>query len=696
MKGMDLFRLLLNMAFRSLFSHKAKNLIVGSIMLFGTVLVVVGTALLDSIEASMERSVVSSMAGHLQVYRADAKDDLALFGNMGMGNSDIGEVEAFDKLREVAESVENVKTVVPMGINVASIYTGNELDQVLQELRDAIEKDAKEQQALCAGQVRQFLEQMISEYETRLSVIKDQDSTRAELDTLRKAAAEDFWKDFESDPVTGLDFLDANVAKLADEGQLIYLRYLGTDVDLFQKSFSTFQLVDGEMTPSGQRGLMLSKTFYEERVKNRVARLLDKINEGVAKRDLSIAGDGELGLWARQLPGQYGRITLQLKPRGATELEASLRTMMPEEKGDLKALVQAFLDVDDSNFKARYQFFYDEIAPKIRLYRVNIGDTLTLRSYTKSGYAKAANIKIYGTFSFAGLEESDLAGAANLIDMVTFRELYGHMSAEQKAELATIREGVQAERAAREDAEAALFGGDGELEEEDAGAGFDEFEGGDLKEAKAVRETMGDGFTQEEIDTGLVLNAAIILKDAGNIEESQKELEAAFASAGLNMKVVDWQKASGVVGQFITVVRLVLYIAIFIIFLVALVIINNSMVIATMERVSEIGTMRALGVQKPFVTAMLLLETLMLGAFAGGAALLGSFGVMALLGTYGIPAGHRVMVFLFSGPRLYPELGLGHLLFGFGVILVVSIASTLYPARLAMAIQPVVAMQARE
>ena len=148
MKGMDLFRLLLSMAFRSLFSHKAKNLIVGSIMLFGTVLVVVGTALLDSIEASMERSVVSSMAGHLQVYRADAKDELALFGNMGMGNSDIGEVEAFDKLREVAESVENVKTVVPMGINVASIYTGNELDQVLQELRDAIEKDAKEQPSI--------------------------------------------------------------------------------------------------------------------------------------------------------------------------------------------------------------------------------------------------------------------------------------------------------------------------------------------------------------------------------------------------------------------------------------------------------------------------------------------------------------------------------------------------------------------
>jgi ABC-type antimicrobial peptide transport system permease subunit len=91
-----------------------------------------------------------------------------------------------------------------------------------------------------------------------------------------------------------------------------------------------------------------------------------------------------------------------------------------------------------------------------------------------------------------------------------------------------------------------------------------------------------------------------------------------------------------------------------------------------------------------------LLETLMLGFFAGALALLGSLGLMHFLGTTGIPAGHKVMVFLFSGPRLYPELGLNHLLFGFGVILMVSIISTLYPARLAMKIQPVVAMQARE
>jgi ABC-type lipoprotein release transport system permease subunit len=54
------------------------------------------------------------------------------------------------------------------------------------------------------------------------------------------------------------------------------------------------------------------------------------------------------------------------------------------------------------------------------------------------------------------------------------------------------------------------------------------------------------------------------------------------------------------------------------------------------------------------------------------------------------------LVFLFAGPRLYPTFGAGNLLIGFIAIFFVSIASTLYPARIATRIQPVVAMQRKE
>jgi ABC-type lipoprotein release transport system permease subunit len=164
-----------------------------------------------------------------------------------------------------------------------------------------------------------------------------------------------------------------------------------------------------------------------------------------------------------------------------------------------------------------------------------------------------------------------------------------------------------------------------------------------------------------------------------------KNLEGVLEKAGLKMKVIDWQRASGIVGQFIIVIRMVLYIAIFIIFTVALVIINNSMVMATMERVTEIGTMRAIGAQKNLVLSMFLLETIVLAA-----------AIVLWLGQVGMPATSDVTVFMFGGPRLYPAIHLSNVVFGMFTILLVSVVSTLYPAYLAAKIQPVMAMRAKE
>ena len=58
-----------------------------------------------------------------------------------------------------------------------------------------------------------------------------------------------------------------------------------------------------------------------------------------------------------------------------------------------------------------------------------------------------------------------------------------------------------------------------------------------------------------------------------------------------------------------------------------------------------------------------------------------------------IPATNEVIVFLFVGPRLYPVDGLQIVIVAFVVILVVSLLSTLYPARIATQVQPVVAMR---
>ena len=272
------------------------------------------------------------------------------------------------------------------------------------------------------------------------------------------------------------------------------------------------------------------------------------------------------------------------------------------------------------------------------------------------------------------------------------------MTTEKQKELADIKQEVGLEDVSSANAEDALFGGSGAVEAVAATSdGFDEFAGVSLTDERdRLRDLMDATFSRAEIEHGLALNAAVILEDPTKLFESMKAIDTALADAGLELQVVDWQTASGIVGQFIWVIRFFLYFAIFIIFLVALVIINNSMVMATMERVTEIGTMRALGAQKRTVLVMFLLETIVLGLIAGVAgSLLGAAAIQAMA-AQGIPATHDVLVFLFGGPRLYPDFGLSNLLNAVLVITVVSIISTAYPARVATQIQPVTAMQAKE
>ena len=62
-------------------------------------------------------------------------------------------------------------------------------------------------------------------------------------------------------------------------------------------------------------------------------------------------------------------------------------------------------------------------------------------------------------------------------------------------------------------------------------------------------------FPPGEVETGVVLNAAVILKDPKKIPETITAIEAQGKKDGLPLKAIDWQKAAGLIGQFINVAR---------------------------------------------------------------------------------------------------------------------------------------------
>jgi ABC-type antimicrobial peptide transport system permease subunit len=571
------------------------------------------------------------------------------------------------------------------------VFLGNSIDLRLAALREAIGSGDPASIEPEKRAVQQIVDLLVTDLQrlrelARADVVKDE-----ELADVQRASTDAFWAEFDREPLAGLEFLENRIAPQAMDDTMVYLRYLGTDLDAFTDNFDRFEMVRGEMVPPGQRGFLFNEFVYEEVIKHKTARRLDKIKKARDTEERTIAGDSELAQMVTRNVTQYKEIVFQLDPRSTSAVEAKLREALGAEApadADLTQLVQSFLDMDDESFDVRYAQFYDIIAPHIVLYRTPIGGRLTITAFTRSGYVKSVNVKVYGTFRFKSLEDSALAGSHNLMDLMTFRDLYGYRTEAQREEITAMKAGVDAQVVAREDAEDALFGG---------ATGFDEFRGIDLTARRDFTDELERRvYTKDEIEHGVVLNAAILLKDPSRLGETIERIEEVAERDGLNIQAVDWQTAAGLIGQFITVIRIVLYVAIFIIFAVALVIINNSMVMATMERVREIGTMRAIGAQRGFVLWSLLLETSVQGAIFGTVGVIIGSTIVLILGEVGIGATTDILRFLFAGPRLFPFLTAFHLVLAFAIMFVVSALSTLYPALIATRITPLEAMQKEE
>lgn len=706
-------------AFRNLFASRLKTVIVGGIILFGAFLVVLGTSLLDSINDAMSRSIIGSVAGHVQVYSSKSKDQLAVIGGMDLEGPNLTPFDEFTSVRQVLEKIPNVARVVPMGINGAIVTSGNTIDVALADLRTEVRKltDGDKTPATRAAYEarRDHVRRMVSVLETDLeNVAKLQDEkvlAPEDVKAVKDAATPAFWQRFDQAPLDGLELLENRIAPLATDADLVFLRYIGTDPAAFGQGFDRMKIVEGTSIPRGQRGFMFAKFTYEEQLKLKTARRLDQIKEGIEQRRVRIAEDADLKRLVRENSSQVREIELQLDGPKAERFRSKLQAELGSGEADVGKLLAAFFRTTDENFGRRYSFFYEKLAPDLQLYRVRIGDTLTIKAFTRSGYVQSVNLKVYGIFTFQGLEKSRQAGELNLMDLVSFRELYGYLTDEKRAEIAALKGSMAAKEVNRENAEAELFGskdapatvpaepaavpaGRAIAAEATPGLGLAALESLKGTGGRLAREDLASRvYDPKQLESGIVLNAAVILKDPHKIPETIAAIHAAGAAAGLPLKAVSWQEASGMLGQFVTLARVVLYTAVLIIFIVALVIINNALVMATLERVAEIGTLRAVGAQRRFVLGMLVIEAVAIGTLFGALGAGIGAGVVTLIGKIGIPAGNDVAQFFFSGPRLHPVLGTSSMGVALAIVLVVSAVSSFYPAFLAMRVNPRQAMQ---
>jgi ABC-type lipoprotein release transport system permease subunit len=723
----DAARVLLRIAFRNLVASPARTGILGAIVLVGSLIVVVGSSVLDSIDRGMRTSIQGSLGGHLQVYDARSEGTLELYGGL-RGESLLEPIEDFARVKEVLAKIPNVKQVVPMGIDQAFVATGTTFDTALERLRE----DVRRMEAGDASPARLRAYEAHKAHARRMAgllwedieqarAIADEESREIkgrieEFEAARRAASGAFWEAFDGDRYGALEFLENRVAPVAMENAFTFLRYVGTDVDAFFRAFSLAEVIEGERIPSGKRGILVGRQFAEEWLKLKNARRLDQIKDARDRRGKEIADDEQLARWVKDNRNGIREILLQLDPVQAEEAAGALRAALggggeeglaPQgapktERGfaastDLEPLLVRLFATTDADFDAKYRVFYEVVAPRIRLYKIQVGDTITVKAPSKSGYFSSVNVKVYGFLQFKGIEKSGIAGMMSVMDLMSFRDLYGYMTAEKAEEIRRLKETMAVREIDRESAEAELFGSPAAAPAETRSATIDEralVRSG--REAAAGSEDLAARvYSQEELERGVALNAALILDDArpGALRRTARDVRAAVKDAGLGLEVVDWQEASGLVGQFVTLLRVVLFTAVLIFFAIALVIINNAMVMATLQRVKEIGTMRAIGTQRRFVVVMLLVEIGAIGVVFGLAgAVLGGVVVAVIRAAGGIPAVTDLLYFVFSGPALFPTLGRGPVVVSLAIVVGVAILSALYPAVIAMRVTPVEAM----
>lgn len=496
----------------------ALNILVGLVLLFGAALLVIGGSIFTTLDGSLSRSIVDSITGHLQVYAARSKDPLEVYGKFDGSDVNLAPITDFKALKAKLLSVPNVKKVVPMGAATALVGSGNTVDVTLEKLR-ALYRTQQGDQKLSDDAFRAARDNKFKHVRNIIAVLEKDLAREAELNdgssvevsqraALATASTDEFWQTFDTDPFAHLELLENRVAPLVADADLLFLRCLGTDLEAYQASFPRMAIVEGGPVPPGTRGVLLPRFFTEELFKLKNARRLDKLRDArAAGRRIADASDVELHRWIRENKSQTREIVLQLDGEGTATAVAELQKHLGSNEKDLATLLSAFFDVTDETFETRYTFFYAALAPLLNLYRARVGDTLALRSFGRSGATTTVLVKVYGIFELRGLEKSPLAGANALVDIVTFRDLYGFLGAESKAELDAMKAQVAAKEVKRDDAEAALFGGDAEVVQEAASA--------TITEAATPREVKKqvDTFAPSEVDDGVVMHAAVVLED---------------------------------------------------------------------------------------------------------------------------------------------------------------------------------------
>jgi putative ABC transport system permease protein len=162
-----------------------------------------------------------------------------------------------------------------------------------------------------------------------------------------------------------------------------------------------------------------------------------------------------------------------------------------------------------------------------------------------------------------------------------------------------------------------------------------------------------------------------------------REINRSLKAAGIQAEAVDWLSVAGLNASLLFLLKTVFEIGIGVLAAIVVLVLTNGLAFSVMEQTREIGTMRAMGAQRSFVSRLYFLQSLLL--VLAGAALGSGFAylILAAIGRVGIPITNSYLFMLFGVSLLKPAFSDFSLLYSFAGAVVVAAAASLYPIHMA-------------
>ena len=185
----------------------------------------------------------------------------------------------------------------------------------------------------------------------------------------------------------------------------------------------------------------------------------------------------------------------------------------------------------------------------------------------------------------------------------------------------------------------------------------------------------------------------IRLKSPADAKKTISKLNRVFKKNNWPVQATDWRHAAGSTCLYLYWMRSILNIGITIVLFAGFIIVNNTLVINVLDRIQEIGTMRAIGTKKRYISLQCMIETFILTLTSGVIGVLLGVWCWSLITKAHIVLTNSFLIQLFGSEAITVFVTGGNVLKMFGIVILLGIIGWIYPVINAVRVSPVVAMQ---